>query len=275
MVKNRDRGEVIPEYIPWFHDPSSFRDRPEESNRRRNDQRTIEKLKEELGRAQMTIAKQQVQQQAGVAQIRLNIEKDYQYALRVMDKDLKQAKNEVSRLQEELANTNGLVRRVEANKDAEIHKLQEDLSIVEEEMRQQQMEFDLHREKFESIKNHQLAEFETEKCHYHKVIGRLQNDLAEDMKQRNSTLDREEDALNLAGARGRQIDGMFVFQENVKRRILEIAEYTALGCTNCEKMNKRMFIESAINLARYIATDLEALYKDMSNQLGQGAPQPR
>ncbi|XP_009794394.1 uncharacterized protein [Nicotiana sylvestris] len=275
MVEDRDRREVIPEYITWFHDPSSFRDRPEGSKRRRNDQRTIENLKEELEHAQMTIAKKQTQQQTGVAQIRLNIKNDYQSALRVMDKDINLAKNEVARLQEELANTNGLVRRVGVNKNAEIRKLQEDLSIVEEAMHQQQMEFDLQSEKFESIKNHQLAEFETEKRHYHEIIGRLQNDLTEDMKQRNSVLDREADALNLADARGQQIDGMFVVQENVKRRILEIAEYTALGCTDCEKMNKKIFIESAINLARHIATNLEAMYKDMSNQLGQGAPQPR
>ncbi|XP_075089910.1 uncharacterized protein LOC142171452 [Nicotiana tabacum] len=142
MVEDRDRGEVIPEYITWFNDPSSFGDRPEGSNRRRNDQRTIERLKEELEHAQMTIAKQQAQQQDRVAQIRLNIEKYYQFALRVMDKDLKHAKNKAARLEEELANTIGLVRRVEANKNAEIYKLQEDLSIIEEDAHQQQLEFD-------------------------------------------------------------------------------------------------------------------------------------
>ncbi|MBW8393818.1 hypothetical protein K1D71_24715, partial [Escherichia coli] len=67
----------------------------------------------------------------GVAQIRLNIEKDYQSTLGVMDKDLKHAKNEVVRLEEELADTIGLVRRVEVNKNVEIQKLQEDLSIVD------------------------------------------------------------------------------------------------------------------------------------------------
>nr|XP_016451051.1 PREDICTED: uncharacterized protein LOC107775785 [Nicotiana tabacum]XP_016451052.1 PREDICTED: uncharacterized protein LOC107775785 [Nicotiana tabacum] len=58
MVEDRDRGEVIREYITWFNDPSSFGDRPDGSNKRRNDQRTIERLKEELEHAQMTIAKQ-------------------------------------------------------------------------------------------------------------------------------------------------------------------------------------------------------------------------
>ncbi|XP_019260031.1 PREDICTED: uncharacterized protein LOC109238061 [Nicotiana attenuata] len=154
MVEDRYRGAVIPEYITWFHDPSSFRDKLEGSNRRRNDQRTIEKLKEELEHAQMIIAKQQAQQQVGVAHIRLNIEKDYQSALRVMDKDLKHAKNEAAHLEEELANTIGLVRRVEANKNAEIHKLQEDLSIIEEDAHQQQLEFDQQKEQFETERAH-------------------------------------------------------------------------------------------------------------------------
>lgn len=150
MVEDRDRGEVIPEYITWFHDPSSFRERPEGLNRRRNDQRTIERLKEELEHAQMTIAKQHAQQQAGAAPIRLSIEKDYQYALGIMDKDLKHAKNEAARLEEELANTIGLVRRVEANKN----KLQEDLSIIEEDAHQQQLEFDQQKEQFERERPH-------------------------------------------------------------------------------------------------------------------------
>nr|XP_016471146.1 PREDICTED: uncharacterized protein LOC107793333 [Nicotiana tabacum] len=102
----------------------------------------------------MTIAKQQAQQQAGVAQIRLNIEKDYQSALRVMDKDLKHAKNEAARLEEELENTIGLVRRVEANKNAEMHKLQKDLSIIEEDVHQQQLEFDQQKEQFERERAH-------------------------------------------------------------------------------------------------------------------------
>nr|XP_009758041.1 PREDICTED: autophagy-related protein 11-like [Nicotiana sylvestris] len=157
MVEDRDQGEVILEYITWFHDTSSFRDRLEGSNMRRNDQRTIEKLKEELEHAQMTIAKQQAQQQAGVAQIYLNIEKDYQSALWVMDKDLKQAKNEAARLQEELANTIGLVRRVEANQNAEIHKLQEDLSIIEEDAHQQQLEFDQQKEQFNIERAHWIC----------------------------------------------------------------------------------------------------------------------
>lgn len=63
-----------------------------------------------------------------------------------------------------------------------------------------------------------------------------------------------EDALNLAHARWWWIDGMFVYEENVKKRILEIAEYTTIGC--CEKMNKKMFIESTINFAFHIATDM-------------------
>ncbi|XP_019229454.1 PREDICTED: uncharacterized protein LOC109210487 [Nicotiana attenuata] len=154
MVEDRDRGEMIPEYITWFHDPTPLRDRPEGSNRKRNDQRTIEKLKEELDHAQRTIAKQQAQKKAGVARIRLNIEKDYQSSLRVMDKDIKQAKNEATRLEEELANTIGLIRRVEANKNAEIHKLQEDLSIIEEDEHQQQLEFDQQKEKFETERAH-------------------------------------------------------------------------------------------------------------------------
>ncbi|OIT37303.1 hypothetical protein A4A49_51354 [Nicotiana attenuata] len=134
------------------------RDRGEGSNRRRNDQRTIERLKEELEHAQMTIAKQQAQQQAGVAQIRLNIEKDYQSALRVMDMDLNHAKNKADLLEEELANTIGLVRRVEAKKNAEIHKLQEDLSIIEEDAHQQQLEFDQQKEQ-----GHQHADFKAER----------------------------------------------------------------------------------------------------------------
>ncbi|XP_070044454.1 uncharacterized protein [Nicotiana tomentosiformis] len=149
MVEDRDHGEVIPEYITWFHDPSLLRDRPEGSNRRRNNQRVIEKLKEELECSRMTISKQQAQLQAGVTQIHLNIEKDYQSALRGMYIDLKHAKNEAARLEEELASTIGLVRRVEANKNAEMHKLQEDLSIIEEDTHQQQLEFDQQREQFE------------------------------------------------------------------------------------------------------------------------------
>ncbi|XP_070055442.1 uncharacterized protein [Nicotiana tomentosiformis] len=125
------------------------RDGPEGSNRRRNDQRAIERLKEELEHARMTISKQQAQLQAVVAQIRLNIEKDYQSTLRVMDKDLKHTKNEAARLEEEVESTIGLVRRVEANKNAKIHKLQEDLSIIEEDAHQQQLEYDQQRERFE------------------------------------------------------------------------------------------------------------------------------
>lgn len=121
----------------------------------------------------MTIAKQQAQQQAGVAQIRLNIEKDYQLALWVMDKDLKHAKNEVARLEKELANTIGLVRRVEANKNAEIHKLQEDSSIIEEDANQQQLEFDQQKE-----------QFERERAHWIRSKGQLHAQLEEIKRQK-------------------------------------------------------------------------------------------
>ncbi|XP_070049139.1 uncharacterized protein [Nicotiana tomentosiformis] len=159
MVEDRDHGEVIPEYITWFHDPSSLRDRLEGSNRRRNDQRAIERLKEELEHSRMTISKQQAQLQAEVAQVRLNIEKDYQSALRGMEKYLKHAKNKAARLEEELASTIVLVRRVETNKNAEMHKLQEDLSIIEEDAHQQQ--FDQQREQHKG--GHQHADFEVER----------------------------------------------------------------------------------------------------------------
>ncbi|XP_070050085.1 nuclear matrix constituent protein 1a-like [Nicotiana tomentosiformis] len=157
MVEDRDHGKVIPEYITWFHDPSLLGDMPEGSNRRRNDQRAIEKLKEELERSRMTISKQQAQLQAGVAQIYLNIEKDYQSALQVMDKDQKHAKNKAARLEEELASTIGLVRRVEANNNVEMHKLQEDLSIIEEDAHQQQLEFDQQREQFDRERAHWIC----------------------------------------------------------------------------------------------------------------------
>ncbi|KAH0664866.1 hypothetical protein KY285_026072 [Solanum tuberosum] len=48
MVVEQDKGKVVPGYLSWFHDPTTFGDIPEGSSRKRKDQHIIRQLEKEL-----------------------------------------------------------------------------------------------------------------------------------------------------------------------------------------------------------------------------------
>ena len=71
MVVEKNKGKVVPGYLSWFHDPTTFGDTPEGSIRKRRDQHIIRHLKKSWRRPKQPLHDKKYKSKEEKSQVRV------------------------------------------------------------------------------------------------------------------------------------------------------------------------------------------------------------
>ncbi|XP_060173399.1 uncharacterized protein LOC132604086 [Lycium barbarum] len=311
MVTERHSGEVHPGYPIWLENQPVVKVQPKRSAKgpvdyeAEMDIKIAMAMKEhhaanlllqaDLERARASLAQQQMEYEEKIRQARLEVGADYQSTLQTIHTDLEHARAIIQQrdveIAEERAKTAALqgklqlatIRGSQIAERAKIIRqgLQERLSILEEDMHQQQNEFERKEEQFKKEK----AEWLRSQDKLHEKLEEAKRNLARqnigsDMSQLiqeremlqeklESVTVREKKAREEAAARELRIKELEYKCGTVRGRVRGMAIRSSQAGLEYERLGYEQFHSQIPTFVNHLTRALQGLYKDMGGQLNQ------
>ncbi|KAG5614254.1 hypothetical protein H5410_014078 [Solanum commersonii] len=270
MVVEQDKGKVVPGYLSWFRDPTTFDDISEGSSRKRKDQHIIRQLEKELEKAKTTIARQEIQVQRG---------KNIQLELQDTEGELKHAEGKLARLEEELDSRIHLARQIKKEQSFEISRLKRDLVASEEVVNYQRGKLKRRKEKFEKERSGWMHLHDRLKAELEDHKRRISQCVDIEEGQRQMIIERatlrhqleaaeEREALlrNNLGDHQVWLNNCYENMGKARRQVHQLAEQTSYVIKNHRRMNDPEVAEQARAIVPHLPKVLLNLYVTLGGQ---------